>query len=121
MKGIERTGKGTNGPAGATDIVDEPEAAAHGEATIDQVRDLLFGGAQRSLQSNLAALREEMQASLTRVREDFAKELAAVQAKVQELEQDTEQKRLASLRDVGAAISQLGAEVSGLGSGRTGK
>lgn len=97
-------------------------AEGHGDvAAIDQVRDLLFGGAQRSIEKNLVGLREEMQASLKQMQADFAKELAAIQAKVQELEQDTEQKRLASLRDVGAAISQLGAAVTGLGSGRTGK
>ncbi len=87
----------------------------------DQVRNLLFGGAQRSLETSLAGLREEMQASLTQVQEDFAKELAAVQAKVRDLERDVEQKRLASLKDIGAAISGLGAAVSGLGSGGTGK
>jgi hypothetical protein len=120
MKGNERAGKSTNGAAGTTEPDGPMETSAPAEATIDQVRDLLFGGAQRSLQGSLVALREEMQASLAQVRQDFAKELAAVQAKVRELEQDTEQKRLSSLKDVGAAISQLGAAVSGLGSGRTG-
>ncbi|WP_315834250.1 hypothetical protein [Bradyrhizobium prioriisuperbiae] len=97
------------------------EATTHREATIDQVRDLLFGGAQRSIEGNLAGLREEMQASLSRLQADFAKELAALQAKVTELERDTEQKRLASHRDIGAAISELGATISGLGSGHAGR
>lgn len=117
MKAGEQTEKNASGTASA----DGPEATAHAEPTIDQVRDLLFGGAQRSIENSLASLREEMQASLKQLQAELVKELAAVQAKVQELERDTEQKRLASLKDIGAAISELGATISGLGSGRTGR
>lgn len=116
MKG-EQIEKVTNGAVPGS--VQEP--VAQPEATIDQVRDLLFGGAQRSIETSLAGLREEMRASLEQIQAAFAKELSALQAKVNELEQDTEQKRLASHRDIGAAISELGATISGLGSGRTGK
>lgn len=122
MTSIEQQAKDIKRVADMPASTNGAEGAMHGDAAaIDQVRDLLFGGAQRSIEKNLVGLREEMQASLKQMQADFAKELAAVQAKVQELEQDTEQKRLASLRDVGAAISQLGAAVTGLGSGRTGK
>ncbi len=122
MKGIERQGNGTDGLAGSAASANGGDApAAHNAAAIDQVRDLLFGGAQRSIESNLAGLREEMQASLRQMQAEFANELAAVQAKVADLERDTEQKRLTSLQDIGAAITQLGAAISGLGSGRTGK
>lgn len=121
MKGIERQTKGTDGPDNAAIAGNGADAAAHNAATIDQVRDLLFGGAQRSIEGNLAGLREEMQASLKQMQADFANEIAAVQARVSDLERDTEQKRLDSLKDIGAAISQLGAAISGLGSGRTGK
>jgi hypothetical protein len=119
MKGIERQTKATD--VAATSAAVGNGVDAHGIAAIDQVRDLLFGGAQRSIEGNLADLREEMQASLKQIQADFANELAAVQARVSDLERDTEQKRLDSLKDIGAAISQLGAAVSGLGSGRTGK
>ena len=119
MKGIERETKATDGLANAAAAGNGADSAAHGAATIDQVRDLLFGGAQRSIESNLAGLREEMQASLKQLQAHFANELAALQAKVADLEQHTEQKRLDSLKDIGAAISQLGAAVSELGSGRT--
>jgi hypothetical protein len=126
MKGIERQAKGTDGlantvAANSVAAGNGADGAAHGAATIDQVRDLLFGGAQRSIESNLTGLREEMQASLKQLQADFANELAAIQARVSDLERDTEQKRLDSLKDIGAAISQLGAAVSGLGSGRTSK
>ncbi|WP_407150034.1 hypothetical protein [Bradyrhizobium sp. ORS 86] len=121
MKGSERQIKDTEGAANAAAAGNGADAAAHAAATIDQVRDLLFGGAQRSIESNLAGLREEMQASLKQMQADFANEIAAVQARVSDLERDTEQKRLDSLKDIGTAISQLGAAISGLGSGRTGK
>jgi len=97
------------------------EPITRSEATIDQVRDLLFGGAQRSIESSLAGLREEMQASLKQLQTEFAKELEVMQAKVRELEHETERKRLASHMDIGAAISELGATISALGSGRAGK
>lgn len=117
MKGNEHVEKAPNGSAPAN----LPEAAIHPETTIDQVRDLLFGGAQRSIETNLSDLREEMKASFDRLQAEFAREMAAMQAKVAELERDTEQKRLASQRDIGAAISELGANITALGSGRTGR
>lgn len=117
MRGSEQVGKGAGGAAAANG----PEAPAHPEATIDQVRDLLFGGAQRSIENRLTDLREEMQTAVKQLQAEFAKELAALQAKVVELERETEEKRLASQRDIGAAISQLGSTISGLGSGRTGR
>jgi hypothetical protein len=122
MKGTEQQMKNVERIANAAAAANGADETMHGDAAaIDQVRDLLFGGAQRSIEKNLTGLREEMQASLKQMQADFAKELAAVQAKLRELEQDTEQRRLASLRDVGAAISQLGAAVNGLGSDRAGK
>lgn len=121
MKGDERQTKGTDGLASAAPTGNGADSAAHAMAAIDQVRDLLFGGAQRSIEGNLAGLREEMQASLKQLQADFANQLATLQARVSDLERDTEQKRLDSLKDIGSAISQLGAAISGLGSGRTGK
>lgn len=91
------------------------------DPTIDQVRDLLFGGAQRSLESRLAELQQEMQTSLTRLQAQFDKELETVRNHLRELEQETDRKRLESQRDIGAAISQLGASISALGAERPGK
>lgn len=100
---------------------DGREVPANPEATIDQVRDLLFGGAQRSIESKLASLQAEMQANLKQIQMEFAKEVAALQAKIQELERDTEENRIASHQDIGTAISELGATISRLGSGRAGR
>ncbi|MGL3211619.1 hypothetical protein [Bradyrhizobium sp. BR 1433] len=94
MKGIERQTKGTDGPADAAAAGNGVDPAAHGMAAIDQVRDLLFGGAQRSLETNLSGLREEMQASLKQMQADFTNELTALSARLSDLERDTEQKRL---------------------------
>jgi hypothetical protein len=117
MKGSEQNRKGSDGIA----LVSEPEVTVNSETTIDQVRDLLFGGAQRSIESRLASLREEMLTAIKQQQEEFAKELATMQAKMQELERTTEENRLVSHRDVGAAISELGATISRLGSGSTGR
>jgi hypothetical protein len=123
MKSIENQEKSTKDIAGsaASDSATSgngSEAATHREPTIDQVRDLLFGRAQRSIEGNVAGLREEMRTSFKQLQADIAKELSALRGKVAELERDTEQKRIASQRDIGAAISELGATISGLGSGR---
>lgn len=91
------------------------------DSTIEQVRDLLFGGAQRSIERKLADLRAEMQSSMEQMRADYVSQLEALQGKVDELEYETEQKRRESLRDIGSAISELGAAISALGSGRAGK
>lgn len=117
MAGVEQIKKGVNEGASANG----KEAVARPEETIDQVRDLLFGSTQRSIENRLAGLREEMQASFKDLREEFAKELAALQAMVLELERNSEQKQLASHKEIGAAISKLGATISELGSGRAGK
>lgn len=121
MQGTERQANRTDAPANAAATGNGADSAAHGMAAIDQVRDLLFGGAQRSMETNLAGLREEMQASLKQMQADFTNELTALQARVADLARDTEQKRLDSLKDIGAAITQLGAAISGLGSARSGK
>ncbi|HEY0123630.1 MAG TPA: hypothetical protein VGC14_18070 [Rhizobium sp.] len=117
MTGNEQNRKSSANVASAK----EQEVTVNSETTIDQVRDLLFGGAQRSIESRLASLREEMLTAIKQQQTEFAKELATVQAKIQELERTTEENRLASHRDVGAAISELGATISRLGSGSTGR
>lgn len=116
MRGSEQVEKNANEVGPTKEVV----ASANSDRTIDQVRDLLFGGAQRSIESSLAGLRDEMQTSVKQIQAEFAKELAAVHAKLQELERESDDQRLASQRNIGAAISELGAKISGLGSGRTG-
>lgn len=113
MEGVEHIERdaGENAPA------NEGDATARPEEAIDQVRDLLFGGAQRSLENGLVGLREEMQASI----KELQAELGAVREMVLELERGSEKKQLESHREIGAAISKLGATISELGSGRAGK
>ena len=84
MKGIERQTKDSDGLANAA-AGNGADAAAHGMAAIDQVRDLLFGGAQRSLETNLSGLREEMRASLKQMQADFTNELTALSARLSEI------------------------------------
>ncbi|WP_265516756.1 hypothetical protein [Nitratireductor luteus] len=119
MEGVEQIEKDAGENASAT----EEEATARAketidaEETIDQVRALLFGGAQRSLENRLVGLREEMQASL----KEFQAELAAVREMILELERSSEKKQLDSHKEIGAAISKLGTTISALGSDRAGK
>lgn len=116
MKGSEKV---ANGPETAAQT-GAGEAAQQVDATIDQVRDLLFGGAQRSIETRLADLREEAKSSLAALEAKFAKELASMQEKLRQLERVTEEKRLASQREIGAAISKLGESISGLGADPSG-
>lgn len=113
MEGVEQIERDAGEKASASD----EEATAHPEETIDQVRDLLFGGAQRSLENRLVGLREEIQASI----KELQAELAAVREMILELERSSEKKQLDSHKEIGAAISKLGASISELGSGRAGK
>jgi hypothetical protein len=113
MEGVEQIERG----AGENASANEEEATARPEETIDQVRDLLFGRAQRSLENRLISMREEMQASIR----ELQAELAAAREMILELEQNSEKKQLDSHREIGAAISKLGATIGELGSGRPGK
>ena len=106
---------------GETALINGPATAQHSDPTIEQVRDLLFGGAQRSIETRLVELREETKSSLAALEAKLAKELASVQEKLQQLERATEEKRLASQRDIGAAISKLGESISGLGADPSGR
>lgn len=102
-----------------TGVTNGSAAARHSDATIEQVRDLLFGGAQRSIETQLAALRDETKSSLAALEAKFTKELASIQEQLLQLERATDEKRLASHRDIGAAISRLGESISGLGAAST--
>ncbi|MFC6489845.1 hypothetical protein [Nitratireductor sp. GCM10026969] len=99
----------------------EMEATTRPEETIEQVRDLLFGSAQRSLEDKLTLLKEEMRSSVKELKEEFEKELATIRAMVEELERNSEMRQLDSHKEIGAAISQLGATISEMGSRRTGR
>ncbi len=96
-------------------------AEQRSDQTIEQVRDLLFGGARRSLETGLAELREEMQASTHKLQQEFAKELSALQSKLERLEQKAEHDNLASLRNIGSAVSELATKIGALGAERTGR
>lgn len=94
---------------------------AHPEPTIEQVRDLLFGGAQRSLESRLSELHDEMQATISRMQAAHDKEMEALRARLDQFEKETEKQRLASQRQIGAAISELGASIVAMGTERSGQ
>lgn len=90
-------------------------------STIDQVRDLLFGGAQRSIEQHLSDIREALEASNNQLRSDFNAQISQLEAKLAALERNTEDKHSTTVQQIGAAISQLGSTVSSLGEARKGR
>jgi hypothetical protein len=88
-------------------------------AAIEQIRDLLFGRAQRSFEKNLCALDDKMAESVAQLRRELGEQVAALDAKLSALAVDTERGHLNSMKEVGAAISELGAAVSRLGGAET--
>lgn len=89
-------------------------------AAIEQIRDLLFGRAQRSFEKNLSALHDEMAGSVAQLRRELGEQLAALDARLSALAADTERRHVKSIKDVGAAISELGTAVSRLGGAEAG-
>ena len=89
---------GTNG-AGA------PQAP-----TIDQVRELLFGNEQRTLETQLGALREELKAT----RAEFERELAALRKELTSSIERSDAGGRERLRKTGDAISEIGRTIASL-------
>ena len=83
-------------------------------AAIDQVRDLLFGGAQRTLESRLEQMERVFDAKIAGLKAEHAERLAQLQEQLAAAERDAEQKRLNSIKDIGAAIGQLGTTINKL-------
>lgn len=78
--------------------------------TIDQVRELLFGQEQRTLEAQLAGMRDEMQ----KMRMEFEKKIADLKTELNAAvaKADTEHKE--RFAKVGQAIQQVGREIGGL-------
>lgn len=76
--------------------------------TIDQVRDLLFGEAQRGNDQR----HDQLNAAIEALRQDMAERLNMLEARMIEQDRNTEQRHAASIRGIGAAISELGEQVS---------
>jgi hypothetical protein len=93
-----------------------PGGGAGGPDPMEQVRELLFGEAQRSTEQSFQALDAKLEA----MRADFLSRIAALESRLVDLARDTEHNRAASVDAIGAAISQLGATVQNLSVRRKG-
>lgn len=92
-------------------------AAAEGvDNTILQVRELLFGEDKRSTERRLA----DLDAKIDQLRADMSDRLTSIENLIAQLSADTEKRRLASVRDIGAAIAEIGASVQKMGAARNG-
>jgi hypothetical protein len=83
-------------------------------AAIDQVRDLLFGGAQRSIETRLDDLDHAVEAKIKALKQEFAEHITELQDRLAAAERDAEQRRINSVQDIGTAIAQLGATINKL-------
>ena len=84
--------------------------------TILQVRELLFGEDKRSTDRRLA----DLDAKIDQLRADMSDRLTSIENLIAQLSADTEKRRLASVRGVGAASGGVGAGVQQGGAARNG-
>lgn len=84
--------------------------------TILQVRELLFGEDKRSTDRRLS----DLDAKIDQLRADMSDRLTSIENLIAQLSADTEKRRLASVRDIGAAIADIGASVQKMGAARNG-
>ena len=84
--------------------------------TILQVRELLFGEDKRSTERRLA----DLDAKIDQLRADMSDRLTSIENLIAQLSADTEKRRLSSVRDIGAAIAEIGASVQKMGAARNG-
>lgn len=101
--------------------------AANGAATsgdhntIEQVRELLFGSTKRGFEQHLDDLDKKVEARIADLRSELLDRLSALEARLIDAERESEAKRLASFKDIGAAIADLGSTINNLGSKRAGR
>jgi hypothetical protein len=93
-----------------------------GEAnTIEQVRELLFGGAKRSIEQHLADVELKLEGRIGELRAEMLDRLAALEARLVDAQRHEEGARGTAIRDIGTAIADLGATISNLGASRAGR
>ena len=86
------------------------------EETIFQVRELLFGDDKRWTERRTL----ELDAKIDAFRAEMLDRLTSIENLIAQLSADTETRRLATVRDIGAAIADIGASVQKMGSTRNG-
>ena len=103
-----------NRPEAAEDTLRAVSQAALRGNPIDQVRELLFGDAQRTNDNRIATLDGAMRAMELRLIE----RLDGIDRRIDELSQRTKADQASALRSVGAAIEEVGRQITALGAGQ---
>jgi predicted phage gp36 major capsid-like protein len=93
-----------------------PAAAEAERNALDQVRELLFGETRRSSDQR----HDDLNAHLEAIADEFRARFDKLEASVEALARDTEQRRLGAIETIGSAIADLGAHIRKLGTPRSG-
>jgi hypothetical protein len=93
-------------------IDNKENGAANGAAqpvppTIEQVRELLFGDAQRSTSQKHA----ELDAAIEALRRDMLERFAMLESRMADMERETDRRHAAAIDAIGVALTDLGAHV----------
>ena len=91
---------------------DEPSGAA---SEIDQVRDILFGAAQRATDERLRALEEAVDS----LRADMMRLFADLEGRMADGDAAAERRHVMATQGIGSALSEIGSQILKL-SGRAG-
>ena len=84
--------------------------------TIDQVRELLFGDANRTIDARLEALSKKVDKQYSEIMDRFSQ----LEARLVAMQSESEERRLSSIEDIGEAITKLGATVRNMSTARKG-
>jgi isocitrate dehydrogenase kinase/phosphatase len=117
-KQLKTPGAETAIPALTSTLNGGQEAAQAG--VIDQVRELLFGETRRSTEQQLADLDAKLEAKVQALRADMMDRVAELERRIVDLDHASDSQRLASIDDIGVAISELGNTIRKLGASRKG-
>ena len=80
-------------------------------AAINQVRELLFGDANRSFDTRTG----QLDAKIDRLAAEMNERFNMVERRISELQAQTEERHLSAIADIGDAIMQLGTAVRSMG------
>lgn len=87
--------------------MEEVQQAVDPATTIAQVRELLFGDANRSIDQRSS----QLDAKIDRLAAEMNERFNQVERRISELQAQTEERHLAAIADIGEAIVQLGTTV----------
>jgi hypothetical protein len=77
------------------------------EATIEQVRELLFGDKQRGNDQR----HRDIEAAIEALRHDMLERFSMLESRVADVEREAERRHAAAIDGIGSALSDLGAHI----------